>query len=323
MLVTNRTGEAGGRSTPDSPPCVHCRLVELDQLRAVVAVAEAAGFTRAARVMASTQPTLSRQIGALERELGRPLFTRGRRLELTPFGREFLAGARELLARADALATPRRPGAALDGELRLGIADSVAMGRFPELLRRLARRHPKLAVHVTTGTSPEILSWVRGGRCDAGLCMLPRAHPGLVLRPVWNDRFVALVSPSHPLAGRRAELAALAAERQIVIRPGTLAHQVLAAAYQSAGLSLVAEMHFDNFQLIAEFAAAGAGVGLCSEIVARPYLERGRVARVRVPAIDRLRRTLGLVLLAGGLGSAPLAALVAEVERETPPVPEP
>ena len=305
--------------------------MELDQLRAFVAVAEAAGFTRAAAVMASTQPTLSRQIGALERELGRPLFRRGRKLELTPFGTEFLGGARELLARADALVAPRAgsrgarggrdagDGAAadaeLEGELRLGIADSVLMGRFAAVLEKLGQRHPRLRVHVTTGTSPEILSWVRGERCDAGLCMLPRAHPGLVLRPVWNDRFVAIVAPGHRLAGRRAELAALAAERQIVIRPGTLAHQVLAAAYQAAGLSLVSEMHFDNFQLIAEFAAAGAGVGLCSELVARPYLQQKRVARVKVEPIDKLPRPLGLVLRAGCPGSAPLAALVAELDR--------
>ena len=301
--------------------------MELDQLRAFVAVAEAAGFTRAAAVMASTQPTLSRQIGALERELGRPLFRRGRKLELTPYGHEFLGGARDLLARADALAAPRAGArgardaggraadADLEGELRLGIADSVLMGRFAGVLETLGRRHPRLRVHVTTGTSPEILSWVRGERCDAGLCMLPRAHPGLVLRPVWNDGFVALVAPGHRLAGRRAELATLAAERQIVIRPGTLAHQVLAAAYQAAGLSLVSEMHFDNFQLIAEFAAAGAGVGLCSAIVARPYLESKRVARVKVAPIDALPRPLGLVLRAGSPGSAPLAALVAELDR--------
>lgn len=302
--------------------------MELDQLRAFLAVADAAGFTRAARVMASTQPTLSRQIAALERELGRPLFRRlSRKLELTPFGQEFLAGARALLAQADALATPRRAGAGsgpgaraadadLGGELRLGIADSVLMGRFPRVLERLGKRHPKLRVQVTTGVSQEILSWVRNGRCDAGLCMLPRAHPGLMLRPIWNDRFVAIVAPSHPLAGRRAELATLAAERQIVIRPGTLAHQVLAATYQAAGLSLVAEMHFDNFQLIAEFAAAGAGVGLCSEIVARPYLEQKRVARVRVAAIDKLVRPLGLVLPADCASSAALAALVDALDSE-------
>lgn len=160
---------------------------------------------------------------------------------------------------------------------------------------------------------------MRNARCDAGLCMLPRAHPGWMLRPIWNDRFVAIVAPTHRLAGRRAELAALAAERQIVIRPGTLAHQVLAATYQAAGLSLVSEMHFDNFQLIAEFAAAGAGVGLCSELVARPYLDAQRVARVRVAAIDKLPRPLGLVPRADCAGNAVLAALVAEVDRETGP----
>ncbi|HZL99199.1 MAG TPA: LysR family transcriptional regulator, partial [Planctomycetota bacterium] len=269
--------------------------MELDQLRAFLAVADAGGFSRAARVMASTQPTLSRQIGALERELGRPLLHRGSRaVQLTDFGRRFERGARALLSQADALAALAGPAAPagrdreVTGELRLGVADSVILGRFPKLVERLARRHARLAVQITTGTSPEILAWVRNGRCDAGLCMLPRAHPGLRLRPVWTDRFVAIVPPRHALAGRRAELADLAAEHLIVIRPGTLAHQVLAAAWQAAGLSLVAELHFDNFQLIAEFVAAGAGVGLCSETVAAPYLAAGRVARVRVAPIDRL-----------------------------------
>ena len=144
--------------------------MELDQLRAFVAVAEAGGFTRAAAIVASTQPTLSRQVGALERELGRPLLDRlGRRTTLTDFGVEFLERSRRLLAQADALAASAvvEPGR-LTGELRLGVADSVILSRFPRILERYKRRHLDVQVHITSATSPEILGWVRRGALSAG-----------------------------------------------------------------------------------------------------------------------------------------------------------
>ena len=68
--------------------------MELDHLRAFVAVADAGGFRPAAVIVHSTQPTLSRQVRALEDELGRTLFDRlGRRVALTPFGHEILERA--------------------------------------------------------------------------------------------------------------------------------------------------------------------------------------------------------------------------------------
>jgi DNA-binding transcriptional LysR family regulator len=292
--------------------------MELDQLRAFLAVSEAGGFTRAATVLASTQPTLSRQVKALETELGRPLFDRlGRHIQTTAFGRSFATRARALLADADALlAAGSDADGDLSGELRLAVADSVVLSRFPRILAHFNRRYPDVLVHIQTATSPQILTWVRNGRCDAGLCMLPQAHPGLALRPLWNDRFIAISTPCDALAGKRVPIEIFAAQRQILISPGTLSHQVLTAAYQSQGLPLVPTMDFDNFTLIAEFVAAGVGVGICSATVAEPYLKAGRVKRVRIAAIDRLTRRLGLVLHADRAASPLLSALVAEIDRQ-------
>jgi DNA-binding transcriptional LysR family regulator len=152
--------------------------------------------------------------------------------------------------------------------------------------------------------------------------MLPETHPGLLLRPLWNDRFVAISAPCHALAGMTVPLDVFAAQRQIVIRPGTLSHQLLTSAYQAEGLSLLPDMEFDNFHLITEFVAAGVGVGISSSTVAKPFLERGRVAQVRIRALDGLRRRLGLVLHADRAQSGPLAALVREVNRAVRPRPQ-
>jgi DNA-binding transcriptional LysR family regulator len=286
--------------------------MDLDQLRSFLAVAQAGGFSRAARAVHSTQPTLSRQVQALEHELGRPLFDRlGRRIEMTAFGRSVAARAQSILDQADALASATRaPAAQAAGVLRLGLADSVVLGRFPRLLQRFRASYPAVREQVRTATSPDILRWVKDGVCDAGLCMLPGAHPGLVLRELWTDRFVAIVPAGHALAGRTAKLPRFAAERQIALPAESLSYQVINAVFTGIGQPLLPDLTFDNFHLIVEFVAAGVGAGVVSLEVARPALQERRVARVRIAEIGRLTRRLGLVLHAGRAVDAPLAAFV-------------
>lgn len=292
--------------------------MEFDHLRAFVAVADAGGFSRAALLTHTTQPTLSRQVKALEVELERQLFDRlGRKVALTAFGQEVLERARSLLEEADSLASAGREGhAKLTGVLRLGAADSVVLNRLPRIIRRFQKGHPGVRVHVRTAASPEILAWVREGKVDVGLCMLPDVHPGLTLEPLWEDGFITIAHKNHALAGRSASLAALAAERQIAINPDTLSHQVITGAFQSAGLPFVPDMFFDTFHLIVEFVSAGIGVGVVSETMAASALRRKQVARVRVKEIDRLTRRLGLALHGDRDLHGPLGAFLEEAERQ-------
>jgi len=295
--------------------CQTCAM-NLDHLRAFLAVAEAGGFSKAASRASSTQPTMSRQVKALERELGRTLFHRlGRNIHLTEYGREVVDRARIILSQADALS---QSGASqierVSGLLRIGAADSVVMSRLPSILQKFHRKYKEVRVHIRAGSSPDILRWVREGRCDVGVCMIPEAHPGLTFRDLWKDKFVALAPPRHRLAGKTTSLEEFASERQLVIRAGTLSHQVITSAYQSAGLSLVPDMTFDSFKLIVAFVAAGLGVGIASSTDSKDVVRAGRVARVRIREIDRLSRRLGLVLHADRTHEGPLDAFLTEVE---------
>lgn len=290
--------------------------MEMAWLQAFVAVAESGGFGKAAVVLDSTQPTVSRQVKALEVELGRPLFERlGRRIEPTAFGREALERARAILRESDTLmASASVRGTRAAGHLRLGVADSAVLDRFPKLLHRYQRKHPSVRVHVRTATSPEILDWVREGECDAGLCMVPQLHPDLLITELWADGFVGITSLRHPLAGEKVSLARFARERQIGIEPGTLSHQALAAAFHRAGLSYKPEMTFDGFDLIVDLVHAGTGVGVVSGHVASAALRRKRVAQVHVRALDRMSRSLGLAVHASREVDGALAAFLDEVD---------
>jgi len=291
--------------------------MDLTQLSAFVAVAEAGGFSRAATKLVSTQPTLSRQVKALEKDLGRALFDRlGRRIELTSFGRDSLDKARAILAEVEAFAASARGEAGqVAGVLSIAVADSAVLKRFPRIVQRFQRRHPAVRVHVHTASSPDILNGVREGRFDAGLCMLPRIHPELALLQLWVDQFVCIVPPEHAFAGKSRSLEELAAERLLVIEPGTMSHQVLTSVFHAAGLSLVPDMTFDNFQMVVDLIRAGVGVGIVSRHVAVAALRRNQVARVRIKQIDRLRRSLGLAIHAERAVDGALAAFVEQVEN--------
>ena len=122
--------------------------VTFRQLRVFVEVARHLSFVRAAEALFLTQPALSRSIRALEDELGQPLFDRiGRRSELTPFGRDAVERARELVLAADDLRdSARLAGDGHEGVLRIGMGSGPGAMLMTPLLLQVARERPGLTV---------------------------------------------------------------------------------------------------------------------------------------------------------------------------------
>src|SRR6266487_2057204 len=111
-------------------------VVQLQQLAYFLAVAETRHFTRAADQVRVAQPSLSKQIKNLERELGAPLFSRARgNVALTPAGETLLPLARRILADADSARVEVQELAGLRrGRLRLGATPSLCTGLLPRVL---------------------------------------------------------------------------------------------------------------------------------------------------------------------------------------------
>ncbi len=137
-----------------------------DLLRTFVTVVDLDGFNSAARRLHKTQSTVSQQIRRLEEELGHRLFAaQGRKRRLTAAGERFVSHARRLLSMQEAAVAALGEGA-LEGELRLGVAQGLSEGPFPELMARFARDYPRIRLHVHTGFTRDLAAGFAAGDYD-------------------------------------------------------------------------------------------------------------------------------------------------------------
>lgn len=138
-------------------------------LRTFVTVVDLDGFNRAARQLHKTQSTVSQQVRRLEQELGCALFTaQGRKRRLTAAGERFVGHARQLLRMQEA-AVAAVADSAIEGELRLGVAQGLSEGPFPELLAQFARTYPRVRLHVHTGFARDLAAGFERGDYDLTL----------------------------------------------------------------------------------------------------------------------------------------------------------
>lgn len=132
--------------------CMNWQAMRFDwtQLRAFLATAEEGSLSAAARELGLTQPTLGRQVSALEEALGVALFERvGRGLELTPSGRELLPHARAMGEAAARVALAAAGQAqAIEGRIRITASDVFSAYHLPPVLARLRATAPRLGIEV-------------------------------------------------------------------------------------------------------------------------------------------------------------------------------
>lgn len=176
--------------------------MELHQLRYFVAVAETANFTRAAKRCFVSQPSLSQQIQKLEDELGQPLFDRlGRRAELTPAGRAFVARARRILLDVEDAARAVREQSG-GGRVRLGLVPSVAPYLLPELLPRLAEAVPEAELEVSEDFRTFLAEQVVRGNLDAAVLSLPPDDRTLEAELLIAEPLLVAMPKAHSLAAK-------------------------------------------------------------------------------------------------------------------------
>lgn len=178
--------------------------MDVKQLKALVTVAEVGSVTRAAELLHLVQPAVTRQIRALEHEMGIALFERTRQgMQLTDAGATLVERARRALnelerARAEIQPTP----GVVTGIVTVGLLDSASDLLAEPLVSALARDHPGIELRLLTAYSGHLQQWLDDGDLDLTLLYNLASTPSLNVEPLVSERLWVVAPPS---VGLRAE----------------------------------------------------------------------------------------------------------------------
>ncbi|MBC8536938.1 LysR family transcriptional regulator [Feifania hominis] len=204
--------------------------MELRVLRYFLMVAREENITRAAQFLHLTQPTLSRQLAALERELGVKLFRRSNHnIVLTEQGMLLKRRAQELISLADKTEREFHQAESLGGELAIGSGELQSTHLLSELLAAFHRENPLVRFEIYSGNADNIKDRIESGNLDLGLLLEPVdiGRYDFVRMP-GREQWGVLVSEDSPLAQQQAvgpEL--LAGEPLIFSRRELVQHELL------------------------------------------------------------------------------------------------
>jgi len=245
--------------------------MELRHLRYFVTVAEEKHFRRAAARLRIAQPALSRQVQALETELGFALLERTRRgVELTPAGTVFLDHAHRVFEALDlAVHEAKRASDGESGRISVGYLSSLAYTGLTELLRAYRARFPAVEVVLRQLPPAKQVEALRDGRIDVGFVRGPLDEPQLASECLRREPLVVALPEGHPLARRARVPLRLLAQEPFVVFPrhrGPAFFDLLMALCRGAGFTphIVQEApHQDIVSLV----VAGFGVAIVPESV--------------------------------------------------------
>lgn len=177
--------------------------MDIKALRYFLAVAREENMTRAAAVLHVTQPTLSKQLKALEEELGKQLFTRHAfSIELTDEGQLLRKRAEDLVDMADKITNEFSAlDDITDGDIYFGLAESYQISFLAKQIKRFKEQYPGLRYHITSGGTEQVLERLNKGILDfAVLVETPDYSKYSVLEFPETDKWGIVISKDHPLA---------------------------------------------------------------------------------------------------------------------------
>ena len=294
------------------------------RLRCFLATADELSFRRAADMIGVNQSAVSRQITALEDELGVTLFERrSTGARLTEVGRAFLADARRIVADVDrARETIAAVAFGTEGRLRLAVCEDATTPTFAAIIAAHRERCPAVTLDLFEIPSAMQPAALRRGEIDAGLLLPPVHRDGIQLAELWREDWLVAMPSDHRFAVMESiSVSDLAGENFITAHSefGPGCHAQSQAMFKAAGIEPHIVARAFRRLTMAMLVQAGAGVTLVpgtfagaviGDIVTRPLSSDGH--RMRVAAAYPEGDMQGIVAQFLRTASATLATFQAQ-----------
>jgi LysR family transcriptional regulator, transcription activator of glutamate synthase operon len=249
-----------------------------EQLEAFLTLAQEGRFVSAARRLGISQSGLSRQLQALERELGTRLLVRTPRgVVLTEAGQHYLVHAQRAL---DALhrgaSEVQEVAQTARGSVGLGTLPTVGAYLLPDLIVRFHKKHPEVVMRLREGKAEELEEQVAKGELDLAVLALPVRRVDLVVQKLWTEDFVLAVPRGHKLAQSKGPVPLrVVLGEPLVVVPNVAATRALEAVAEAAGEPLRIVLTTDNPEGMRRMVERGLGLSLMPSLMARERGSRG------------------------------------------------
>jgi DNA-binding transcriptional LysR family regulator len=277
--------------------------MEIRQLKAFLAIAEAKTFTAGARRVNVTQAAISMQIRQLEDEVGLQLFTRTpRKVILTEAGEYLLERARKILREHDAaVAEIAEVAGAEYGRLRIGTASGTfAMNQLPEIMKGLKAKFPKSELVISSGTSERLVDRLMHGELDTAFVSLPVDNLNITTESLFSDEIVAIAHPKHLLAKEKyISAATLAGENLILGERGGNTRRMIDEFFHAANVRPNIAMELSRQEAINRMVANDLGVGMAGAKSVARDIRDGKLVSWLIEGAE-IKWELGLARLRGG-----------------------
>jgi LysR family transcriptional regulator, low CO2-responsive transcriptional regulator len=271
--------------------------INVHLLKIFHAVARSGSFSRAASELAISQPSVSIQVGELERQFGVELFeSAGKSVRLTEAGRvcfdyagRILALIEEAQRAMDEVKGLRR------GRLLVGATQTPGTYILPALLGRLKEDYPRLEIALRIDDPRKIQEMVQRQELDLAVTGWRIALPDLEAIPIAPDEMVLVVASSHRFADLpEVALGDLSGEPFIMRERGSGSRELLDDALHRAGVYITPTLELDGVDAVKQAVAANLGVSILSRCAIDLEVASGRLRVVPVQGL-RVERTIWLV----------------------------
>ncbi|MBA3709400.1 MAG: LysR family transcriptional regulator [Planctomycetes bacterium] len=231
-------------------------------LASLLAIAEHGSVSAAARSRGLTQPSISRQIQELERQLGAHLVERtSQGARLTPAGEILAEGSREILSGLAALPEKvRGRQGEVSGKVRLGTVDSIGIYTLPPVLAGFVQANPRVDVQVTCLPSGQLMSMLLDDEIDVAIGTTE--HPKLTCERLFQNPLVVAYPNGLAKDQIPETMADLSRRRVVTFAKGLTIRTLLDSAFEKAALPFNPVMGLTNVEVIKAMVRSGLGLGI-------------------------------------------------------------
>ena len=290
--------------------------MELRQLRNFLTIGEEGSITAAARILRITQPALSRQIKALEDDLGTQLLERGAHsISLTPAGDALVAEGKKFLRAADAMIEKVKL-AGIGEPLRIGYAPSLAGDFLGIAIERYTQIHPRVRVSLSDCSSSEMRAGLASGKLDLILAP-PSSSQEIKWENLRSYGWRMVMRSSHPLAKKKKiPVSDLSGEKLLLYDREHYPEywERITGFFRENKLQAKVAGEFDGITSLLSAVEAGLGVALLSETI-----QIGRGTREALRGIPLDKEPGRIVVAAGVMADQPcrpsVLAFIEELKR--------